>query len=128
MHFDNFTDILGYHKSFQIVDYTMTNIQKIGQSEIVSSLPTSNLSNPVKIIADLIWQSKNQTNLKLEPLTPSYIHSRGSLAGAQLVRAKTGPPDNMTRRFPPGAVNDLSPTAMLCIQCVILCHEMLQKI
>ena len=35
---DNFTDILGYHKSFQIVDYTIANIQKISLSEIVSSV------------------------------------------------------------------------------------------
>jgi hypothetical protein len=33
--------ILGYHKSFQIVDYTMANIQKISLSEIVSSVPNA---------------------------------------------------------------------------------------
>jgi hypothetical protein len=29
----------GYHKTFQIVDYTMTNIQKISLSKIIDSVP-----------------------------------------------------------------------------------------
>ena len=52
--FGYFTDILGYHKSFQIVDYTMTNIQKISQSEIVSSVPASTLHESNVIILNFI--------------------------------------------------------------------------
>jgi hypothetical protein len=55
--FGHFTDILGYHESFQIVDYAMANIQKISQSKNVDYVPKSNLWNPIKFISYFIWQS-----------------------------------------------------------------------
>ena len=39
-----------YHKTFQIVDYTMTNIQKISLSKIVGFVPESEIWRVLKFV------------------------------------------------------------------------------
>jgi len=40
--FGHFTEILGYHKRFQIVDYTMANTHNISLAKMVDFVPQSN--------------------------------------------------------------------------------------
>jgi len=63
MHFGNFTDILGYHKTFQIVDCTMTNIQNFSLAKIVNFVPESKVAP----IHDLLHTpSTNPNNFRLD--------------------------------------------------------------
>ena len=44
----------GYHKSFQIVDYTMTHIKNFSHSKIVDFVPEANLQFRNYLIINLI--------------------------------------------------------------------------
>ena len=70
-----------YHKTFQIVDYTMTNIQNIRLTKIVDGVPASTPDNPIRNLYISKWNPNNINILNLvryldficKQLTVSFI-------------------------------------------------------
>ena len=68
---DHFTDILGYHKTFQIVDYTLTNMKKFSLSKIVSSMPAP---TPDNLIQNLCMPKWNPNNINIKIWLESWLY------------------------------------------------------